>query len=139
MGLIFTFDAYSAKFIWSVHKMGKNRDAQKKFSSHEVCRVSPEARRAYMMGMITERGRFLGTVCKMVCLCYRTVVCPVCLSVTLVYCGQTVGWIEMKLGTKVGLDPGHTVLGGDLALLPKSGPAPPTFGPCLLSPNGWMN
>jgi len=25
--------------------------------------------------------------------------CPVCLSVTLVYCGQTLGWIKMKLGS----------------------------------------
>jgi len=38
--------------------------------------------------------------------------CPVCsvlsvLSVTLMYCGQTVGWIEMKLGMKVGLSPAH--------------------------------
>ena len=31
--------------------------------------------------------------------------CTVCLSVTLVYCGQTVGWIKMPLGTKVGLSP----------------------------------
>jgi len=40
-----------------------------------------------------------------------------CLSVTLVYCGQTVGWIKMKLGVQVGLGPGHIVLDGD--------PAPP--------------
>jgi len=36
-------------------------------------------------------------------LCYRTAVlcvCPVCLSVTLVYCAQMVGWIKMKLGMK---------------------------------------
>jgi len=26
---------------------------------------------------------------------------------TFVYCGQTVGWIKMKLGTEVGLGPGH--------------------------------
>jgi len=32
------------------------------------------------------------------------------LSVTLVYCGQTVGWIKMKFGKQVGLDPGHIVL-----------------------------
>jgi len=55
--------------------------------------------------------------------CYQTVVCPVlccpvCLSVTLVYCGQTVRWIKIKLGTQVGLDPGHTVLDGDPAPLP---------------------
>ena len=29
--------------------------------------------------------------------------CPVCLSVNLVHCGQTVGWIKMKLGMQVGL------------------------------------
>jgi len=36
------------------------------------------------------------------CLC----VC-VCLPVTLVHRGQTVGWIKMKLGMLVGLGPGH--------------------------------
>jgi len=34
-------------------------------------------------------------------LSYQTVVLSV-LSVTLVHCGQTVGWIKMKLGTQVG-------------------------------------
>ena len=37
-------------------------------------------------------------------------VCPV-LSVTLVYYGQTVGRIKMKLDMQVGLGPGHIVLG----------------------------
>ena len=37
--------------------------------------------------------------------------CPV-LSVTLVYCGQTFGWIKMKPGMQVDLGPGHTVLDG---------------------------
>jgi len=32
-----------------------------------------------------------------------------------VYCGQTVVWIKMPLGTKVGLIPGDCVLDGDLA------------------------
>jgi len=41
---------------------------------------------------------------------------PVCLSVTLVYCGQTIGWIKLPLGTEVGLAPGDIV----------SDPAPPT-------------
>jgi len=51
-------------------------------------------------------------------LCYRTVVwLSACLSVTLVYCGQTVGWIKMKLGMQVGLGPGHIMLDVD--------PAPP--------------
>ena len=44
-------------------------------------------------------------------LCYRTVVCLSVLSVTLVYCGQTVGRIKMKLGMRVGLGPGHLGLG----------------------------
>ena len=44
----------------------------------------------------------------------------VCLSVTLVYCGQTVGRTKMPLGMEVGLGPGHTALDLD--------PAPPTKG-----------
>jgi len=57
-------------------------------------------------------------------LCYRTIVCPVlsvCLSLlseTLVYCGQTFGWIKVKLDMEVGLGPGHIALDGD--------PAPPS-------------
>ena len=58
-------------------------------------------------------------------LCYGSVVLSVCfcpvlsigLSVTLVYCGQTVGRIKMKLGMHVGFGPHHIVLDGD--------PAPP--------------
>jgi len=38
-------------------------------------------------------------------------------SVTLVYCGQTVGRIKMPLSMEVDLSPGHIVLDGD--------PAPP--------------
>jgi len=34
------------------------------------------------------------------------------MSVTLVYRGQTVGWIKMPLGTEVILDPGDIVLDG---------------------------
>ena len=65
---------------------------------------------------------------------YRTVVCPVlCLSVTLVYCDQTVERIKMKLGTQVGLSPGYTVL-----VPPKKEEKAhtPIFGPCPLWPNG---
>jgi len=43
------------------------------------------------------------------------------LSVTLVYCGQMVGWIKMKLGMEVGLGPGHIVLDGDPAPPPQRG------------------
>jgi len=66
------------------------------------------------------------TVCKTVrpMLSDRCLSCPVSLSVMLAYCGQTVGWIKMKLGTEVGLDPGHIVLGGDPAPPQKAGTAP---------------
>jgi len=59
-------------------------------------------------------------------LCYRSVVCvcPVCLSVTFVHYGQTVGRIKAKLGTQVGLGPGHTVLDGDPAPAPTKGHSP---------------
>jgi len=51
-------------------------------------------------------------------------VLSVCLSVTLVYCGQTVERIKMKLGMQVGLGPGHIVLGGDPAPPPLKGHIP---------------
>jgi len=67
--------------------------------------------------------------------------CPVCLSVTLVYCGQTVGWIKMSRGTEVGLGRGHIVLDGNPTPPTERGTAAlsPLFGPCLLWPNGWMD
>ena len=65
-------------------------------------------------------------------LCCQTAVClsvlfvclSVCLSVTLLYCGQMVGWIKMKLGMQVGLGPGHDVLDEDPALPPPKGQIP---------------
>jgi len=60
--------------------------------------------------------------CLSVCLSVLSV-----LSVTLVYCCQTVGWIKMKLGMEVGLGPGHIVLDGDPASPPQSGTAPAIF------------
>ena len=48
------------------------------------------------------------------------------LSVTLVYCGLTVGCIRMPLGMEVGLGSGQIVLVGDPAP-PKTGTAAPTF------------
>ena len=36
-----------------------------------------------------------------------------------VHCGQTAGKIKMALGMEVGLGPGHIVLDGDPAPLPK--------------------
>jgi len=75
--------------------------------------------------------------------CYRSVVCLSCLSclsVTLVYCGQTVGWIKMKLGAQIGLGSGHIVLDGDPAPPSPKGHSPhPIFGSYLLRPNGCVD
>ena len=66
-------------------------------------------------------------------LSYRIVVCLrlsvlSCLSVTLVYCGQTVGWTKMKLGMQVGLGPGRIVLDGTQHPHRVTAP-PPNFRP----------
>ena len=85
---------------------------------------------------------FWVTVCKAVrpmlsdC-CLSVLSCPVCLSVTLVYCGETVGWIKVPLGTQIGLSPGNSVLDEDPASPPKRH-SPPFFGRRLLWPNGWI-
>jgi len=50
-----------------------------------------------------------------------------------VYCGQTVGWIKMKLGMQVGLSPGHS------SPSPKRGQSPQIFSLYLLWPNGCMD
>jgi len=66
-------------------------------------------------------------------LCYQTVVlsvCLSCLSVTLVYCDQTVGWIKTKLGMAVGLGhPDNTVVDGDPATPSQKGHSPHNFRP----------
>jgi len=62
--------------------------------------------------------------------CFKTVrpmlsdCCLSCLFVTLVYCGQTVGWIKVKLGMQVDLGPGHVVLDGDPAPSAPKGHSP---------------
>jgi len=65
-------------------------------------------------------------------LCYQTVVCPV------IYYGQTVGRIKMKLGKQVGLGPDQIVLDRDLVPLPKWA-QPPIFGLYLLWANDRMD
>ena len=63
------------------------------------------------------------------------------LSVTLVYCSQTVGWIKMKLGTEVGLGPGDIALDGDSAVPPpKKGGTAPQFlvHVCCGQTAGWI-
>ena len=63
------------------------------------------------------------------CLSCRSVlsVCLSVLSVTLVYCDQTIGRIKVKLGVQVGLGPGHIVLDGDPVAPPSKGHSPPPF------------
>jgi len=65
-------------------------------------------------------------------------VCLSVLSVTLVYCGQTVQRIKMKLGMQVGLGPDNIVLGEDPAPLTQRDIAP-IFSPYLLRPNACMD
>jgi len=77
---------------------------------------------------------FWATVCKTVrpIFSYRSCplsVCTVCVSVTFVHCGQTVARSRRNLACRycqVGLGPGHIVLEGDPAPLPK-GAQPPQF------------
>ena len=49
-------------------------------------------------------------------------------------------WIKMPLGRKVDLDPGHVVLGGDPAPLPKKRAQPPQFSAhvCCGQTAGWI-
>jgi len=51
------------------------------------------------------------------------------LSPTLVYFGQTVGCIKIKLGTQVGLGPGNIVSNGDTAPPLLKGDSPPNVRP----------
>jgi len=59
----------------------------------------------------------------------RCLSCLSYLSVTLVYCGKTVGWITLKmpLGMEVGLGPGDNVVDGDPASPTERGTAAPHF------------
>jgi len=87
---------------------------------------------------------FWATACKTVrpTLSVRCLSCPVCLSVlsvTFVHCGQKVGRIKMKLGTQVGLGPGHIVLDGDPFSPPQGGGAkPPNYRPISVVAK-WLN
>ena len=81
---------------------------------------------------------FCATVCKKVChmLSDR---CLSVLSVTLVYCGQTVQWIKMKFGTQLGLRSGHIVLDGDPAAPPQKGHSPQfSAHVCFGNTAGWI-
>ena len=66
--------------------------------------------------------------------------CPVCVSVRLVYCGQMVGWIKMKLGIQVVLGPGHILVDGYPVPPPSKGAQPPQFSAhvCCGQMAGWI-
>jgi len=84
-------------------------------------------------------SRFWATIYKTIRpMLYGTVVCLVCLSVTLVHCGQTVGWIKIPLGMEVGLGPGQIVLDGDPALQGAQQPHFSTHVYCSQTA-GWIN
>jgi len=94
-------------------------------------------------------GSYWATVCKTVrpmlsdrCLSVLSVlsICPV-LSVTLGYCGQTVGQIKVKLGMQVGLGPGHIVLHGDPSCPSPKGQSSPPFSAhiCCGQMDVWIN
>ena len=70
--------------------------------------------------------RFWATVCKTVRPVLSVRCLSVCLSVTLVYCGQTVGWIKVKLGRQIGLGPWPHCVIWDPAP-PKKAHSPPHF------------
>jgi len=84
--------------------------------------------------LYAEHLLFGATVCKTVRpmlsdRCLSCLSCPICLSVTLLYCGQTDGWIKkMKLRLGVGLGPGHIVLDWNPAA-PKKMTQHPNFRP----------
>jgi len=58
----------------------------------------------------------------------------------MVYCGQTVGRIKMKLGMQVVRGPGHIVLDGDPAPLPPKGVGAPQFSAhiCCAQMAAWI-
>jgi len=66
--------------------------------------------------------------------------CPLCLYVTLVYCGQTAGWTNMALGMEIGLGPGYIVLDGDPAPRRRKSTAPTQFSAHVYCGQkaGWM-
>jgi len=89
----------------------------------------------HFLGNYLFQFHFLGNHYKwQFALCYGHIV----LSVTLVYCSQTVGWIKIPLGMEVGLSLGDIALDGDTAPPHGKGHSSPLplFSTCLLWPNG---
>jgi len=59
------------------------------------------------------------------------------LSVTLVYCGQTVGWTKMPLGTEIGLGQGDTVSVWTQLPPTERGTVAPHFRPVSIVTKRW--
>jgi len=137
---LFVFPFLSRMFVMVCHKLWKTEDIILYFiSSIKTCHFSP-LRQVFLQSVnklfctftsiLTLLNLFWATVCNTV-RPMPSVRCPVCLSVclsvTLVYCGQTVGRIKTKLGMQKGLGPGRTVLDGDPASPPPRGHSPLQF------------
>jgi len=75
------------------------------------------------------------SVCLSVMSCLSTPVCS--LYVTLLYCGQTVGWIKMELAMQVDLGPGRIVLWGPSN--PSRKGAQPPVSAQIRCGHGWMD
>jgi len=108
-------------------------------SSDKKTEVAHYGSKAYLLLRLNQipTGFFGQPFVKQFGLCYQTVVCLSCLSVTLEHCAN--GWMNQdKTWHGVGLGPGHTVLDGDSAPPPKRGTTP-NFGAYLLWRNGWMD
>jgi len=56
-----------------------------------------------------------------------------------VYCGQTAGWIKMKLGMEVGLGTGHIFVRKGSSCTSPEGGQPPIFGPCIPWSNAFID
>jgi len=114
-------------------ELAGDRQQRKTLMSAYCCWLQPfvHIRSKNVMNTVYKNTFWAIPFVKRFALCYWTVVC---LSVTLVYCGQTAGWIKMSLGSEVGLGPGDIMLDGDPAAPTKRGTAapPPLFDPCIL-------
>jgi len=84
------------------NQLNCNKTCLSHVSYSEMCQIS-----SLLIWLLSVFGRPLQVTVR---LCYGSVVLCVCLSVTLVYCGPTVGWIKMPLGAEIGLGPGKIVL-----------------------------
>jgi len=91
-------------------------------------------------GAVRKVDEFTGMLLT-VAVCYRTAVCPACLSV----CDDSVlwpnGWMDQHATWYGGrpLPRPHCVRWGPNSLPTKGAQQPLLFGPCLLWPNGWMS